>query len=120
MQVSKRKLNGVLEKQLFSTFYQLVLDLKNKEEAETVFGDLFSQTELLSVIKRLSVAYWLSKNRSYENIKNNLNVSSATIADVQTGIKSKGWKLMLEKLSADEWATVWEQKIKGAFKIPHP
>ena len=54
----------------------------------------------------------LKKKRSYENIKNNLKVSSATIATAEKNIDSKGIKLALKKLEAEEWANVWSEKIK--------
>lgn len=93
--------------------FQLFADLKTPQEAEGVLKDLLSDTELTTVAKRLAVAYWLSKGRSYTNIKDNLKVSSASISDIQQAIKKSGWKLALQKVTADEWATQWEQKIKG-------
>ncbi len=116
MQVSKKKMNVTLEKQLFSMLWQLISDLKNPREAEMVWGDLLSETELGTVAKRLAVAYWLSKRRSYENIKQNLKVSSATVAEVQRNMKKPGWKLAMVKVTADEWANVWEAKIKKLIR----
>ncbi|MEK7091240.1 MAG: Trp family transcriptional regulator [Patescibacteria group bacterium] len=116
MQVSKKKVNPVLEKQLFAMLWQLVTDLKNPKEAEMVWSDLLSKTELATVAKRLAVAYWLSKKRSYENIKQNLKVSSATVAGVQRSLKRPGWKLAMVKVTADEWANVWETKIKKILR----
>jgi uncharacterized protein YerC len=77
---------------------------------------MLSETELTAITKRLAVAYWLAKNRSYENIKDNLKVSSATIAAIGQEIKRPGWKLALEKVMAEEWATQVEAKIKKLFK----
>ena len=116
MQVSKKKMNAVLEKQLFATLWQLITDLKNPKEVEIVLSDLLSATEIAIVAKRLAVAYWLSKKRSYENIKQNLKVSSATVAEVQRNLKRPGWKLTMQKVTADEWANVWETKIKKILK----
>lgn len=116
MQISKRKVNPTLEKQLFSTLFQLVADLKSPQEAASVLGEIFSPTELTTLAKRLAVAYWLTKKRSYQNIKDNLKVSSATIAEIQPHLKSPGWKLAIQKITADEWATVWEQKIRHVFQ----
>lgn len=116
MQVSKKKVNPVLEKQLFAMLWQLVTDLKNPKEAETVLSDLLSATETATVAKRLAVAYWLFKKRSYENIKQNLKVSSATVAEVQKQMKKPGWKLAIQKVTADEWANVWETKIKKILR----
>ena len=92
--------------------WQLIADTKTPLEAETVFSEIFTDMEVSTLAKRLGVAYWLSKNRSYDNIKTNLKVSSATVADIQPKIKRAGWKLALRKMTADEWATVWENKIK--------
>ena len=116
MQVSKRKVNQTLEKQLLQTLYQLIIDIKNPEDAEKALKALLSETELTTVAKRVAVAYWLSKKRSYENIKENLKVSSATIADVQQNLKSPGWKMVLQKIMAEEWATLWEARIKSIFR----
>jgi len=113
MQISKQKVNTALEKQISKMLFQLFADIKTPEEAERVMEDLFSETELVTITKRLAVGYWLKKGRSYENIKQNLKVSSATIASVQQSIKQNGWKAALQKIEAEEWATKWEQKIKG-------
>lgn len=116
MQVSKRKVNAVLEKQLFTTLWQLVVDLKSPKEVEMVLSDLLSVTEMSTLAKRLAVAYWLSKKRSYENIKQNLKVSSATVAEVQRNMKKPGWRLAIQKVTADEWANVWDTKIKKILR----
>ena len=58
----------------------------------------------------------LKKERSYENIKNNLKVSSATIASVQSMVGKPGFQLALKKIEAEEWASKWEEKIKKYIK----
>ena len=115
MQVSKRRVNSVLEKQVNKMWYQLIVDTKTVEDAEKIFGDLLSGTEQEAIAKRLGVAYWLAKKRSYENIKENLKVSSATIATVARELKRRGWQLALEKIMSEEWSTKWEEKIKNAI-----
>lgn len=115
MQISKQKVNTTLEKQISKMLFQLVADIRTPEEAGRVMEDLFSETELVTITKRLAVGYWLKKKRSYENIKQNLKVSSATIASVQQSLKQNGWKTALQRIEAEEWATKWEQKIKGVL-----
>ena len=116
MQASRDRVNPIIEKQIKSLWYQMVADIKNVEEAEIIFGDLFSEIETTAITKRLAVGYYLNKKRSYEVIKNNLKVSSATIATVQQGINKPGWKMALEKVLAEEFSTKWEKKIKKLFK----
>lgn len=116
MQVSKKKVNSSLENQLYATFFQMIADLKDPQEVETLLKGFMSNVELTTLTKRLAIGYWLSKGRSYENIKENLKVSSATIAEVQQNLRTAGWKLAIQKITAEEWASRWEQKIKGFWK----
>lgn len=96
--------------------YQMITDIKSPAEAEKIFSNILSETELTTVIKRLAVGYWLTKKRSYEIIKSNLKVSSATIATIQQSLKKPGWQLAIKKILAEEWATKWEGKINKLFK----
>ena len=115
MQVSKQKINPQLETQILQMWYQLIVDIKTAEEAREIMSSLLSETELTAVTKRLAVGYWLTNGRSYENIKDNIKVSSATIAVMQQELKKPGWKMALLKVKAEEWATKWEGKIKSIF-----
>ena len=112
MQVSKRNVSPILRKQIERMWYQLIADIRTPEEAEVILGGLISETELVAITKRLGVGYWLSNNRSYENIKDNLKVSSATIAAIQREMKKTEWQKALQRVKADEWATKWEERIK--------
>ena len=113
MQVSKQKLNKTIEKQIYNIFYQLIADVKSTGEAETIFSDLLSDTEKQVLTKRLAIAIFLDKGRSYENIKNTLKVSSATIASVQEQMGDPGIQQALQKVKAEEWADEWAGKISS-------
>lgn len=112
MRTSELKLSPSLKTQIVKTLSQAVADLKNLNEANTFIKDFFTDSEVETFAKRLAVAYWLKKGRSYSNIKNNLKVSSATIADVSGQINKKGFQLVLQKVEAEEWANQWSKKIQ--------
>src|SRR3989344_3200715 len=112
MRTSSFKLSSSLKSQLEKTFYQTISDLKGPQEIETYLKDFLNESELETFVKRQAVAYWLKKGRSYSNIKENLKVSSATIASVHETLGKPGIKLALKKLEAEEWANVWSEKIK--------
>jgi len=112
MRISKHNLNRSLKKEIENTFIQLLADLNNKTKAEEFLGDFLTPAEMETFSKRLAIAYWLKKGRSYSNIKENLKVSSATIATVQNMMEKTGFQKGLKQVEADEWAVVWEQKIK--------
>lgn len=115
MQASRTRVNPIIDKQIKNLWHQMVADIKTSEESQIIFSDLLSEIEISAMVKRLAVGYYLTKKRSYEVIKNNLKVSSATIATVQQDLKKPGWKLAMEKVMAEEWATKWEEKIKSFF-----
>lgn len=116
MRTSNQKINTTLKKEIIKTFAQVVADIKNPEEAKTFLSDFFNEKELETYAKRLAVSYWLKKNRSYENIKTNLKVSSATIASIQNQLKTKGTEIAIKKIEAEEWANQWAKKIKKFVK----
>lgn len=116
MHVSKNKLNDSLKREILNSFFQTIADLKDVDEIKTFFLDFFKDDETETYAKRLAISYWLKKKRSYENIKNNLKVSSATIATVEKQLNTEGYKLALKKMEAEEWANVWSEKIKKLVK----
>jgi Trp operon repressor len=116
MQVSKQKVNKILEYEISKLFNQLITDIKTTKEAEEVFKCLLSETESTAIVKRLAVGYWLTKKRSYGVISQNLKVSSATVASIAQELKKPGWQLIIKRVLAEEWATKWEEKINKLFK----
>ena len=101
-----------LQKQIRKKFFQTLEDLKTKDSFEIFLRDFFSEKELDAFTNRLATAYWLKKGRSFENIKTNLKVSSTEIKTVKEKINSKGYKLAIKLMEAEEWANVWSEKIK--------
>lgn len=116
MRISNKKVNVSLEKQINEMFTQSLTDLRDIKETKAFLRDFFNETELEAFTKRLAIAYWLKKGRSYNNIKENLKVSSATVASVQTMMNKTGIKLILKKVEAEEWANKWAEKIKKFIK----
>jgi uncharacterized protein YerC len=117
MRTSSFKVNQILQNQISKTFCQLIADLNTPEETNLFLKDFFNESEYETFAKRAAVAYWLKKGRSYANIKENLKVSSATIATIQTLLVKPGFKLALKKIEAEEWANQWVQKIKKFTKL---
>jgi len=118
MQVSKKSVNKKIEKKIFRSLYQVLADLKSPHKVEQFLDDVLSGTEKTVLAKRLGIAYYLSKNKSYEIIRQDLKVSSATIANVQKWMEQggEGLLLALKAIEADEWAGELTDKITESFK----
>ena len=116
MRTSSQIVNPALKKQIKQILLQVLADLKDERELDTFLQDFFTKSEYAAFTKRLAIAYWLKKSRSYENIRRNLKVSSATIASVQTVSEKPGIKLALKKIEAEEWASQWAKRIQKVLK----
>lgn len=104
------------EKETLKTFYQLVVDIKNPQEAEKILTCLLLKSEISLIAKRLKVLKLLSQKISYSQIKKETGVSSATISSLAKLLGERGVHLALKKLRAEEWAEKWEKRIKSLFK----
>jgi uncharacterized protein YerC len=117
VQISKRKLSRKQEEEIKDKLAQLIADLPSKEKAQLFLQDFLTETEYTSLAKRLAIIYYLASDKSYEEIKRDVKVSSATIASMQNLLenKSSGIYVALKFLKADEWAQKWSQKLSGFF-----
>ncbi|MDO8551483.1 MAG: YerC/YecD family TrpR-related protein [bacterium] len=115
MRISRKSINKNLQKDVLDLFYQLVADLKTPSETKTFLDDVLSKSEVEAIAKRLAIANYLENNRSYRSIKDDLKVSSATIAVVDKARRSPGYQLALKKIEVEKWASDWANKISRLF-----
>jgi hypothetical protein len=60
----------------------------------------------------MAIAYWLKKGRDKENIQRNLQATTKEISQAKESLKKGGIQLALKKIEAEEWASVWAEKIQ--------
>lgn len=120
MQLSAKLLTKQQLATVSQQFHNLLADLRNPQDVETFLKDFLSETEYLVMVKRLAIAQDLITGKSYEEIKKDLKVSSATISGVSEILTKKGMKLALQKIKVDEWATKTALKIQTWFKYSFP
>ncbi len=112
MRASGKKINKTLKNRIEKTFVQVVADFRDTKKTEAFLKGFMTDSEFEGFARRLAIAYWLRKGRSYENIKENLKVSSATIANVAEMMKKDGFESAIKSIEADEWANQWSEKIR--------
>ena len=111
MRLSNKKITRSVEERITESLFQIISDIRNNKDAKTLLTGILTETEQLAVAKRLAIALLLQQQKSYEEIKKELKVSSATVAKVQETLDSPGIKLALDHIKTDEWATNWARKI---------
>ena len=120
MQISQRRVNPQLKKDFTDILYKVVADLKQEDEVSLFFKSFLSKSELEIITRRIGIIYLLHRKKSYSYIKENLAVSSATVAGIarQLKLKSKsGLKIALDKIEAEQWADKWVKKIGSVMKL---
>lgn len=116
MRISEKRLNQNIRQQIQEILYQAIADLKNPQEVKLFLNDFLSKTERIALAKRLAVVIYLDKKRPYENIKNTLKISSATIASFYKRFSDPGVQLALQKVKAEQWANKWTEKINNLWR----
>ncbi len=116
MQLSTEPINKNLEKQLSDMLYGTLAEIESPVLIKTIVEDILTESERVTLIKRLGIALYLDKGRNYDDIKNNIKVSSATIATVASSIGGSGWQEIIRRIKADEWASAWSKKISSGLR----
>ena len=120
-QVSKRILASKLKEKVDQTFWETVVKIKKKNEANLFFSDLFTKAERVNFVKRLSIAVLLYKNYEWRHICDLLKVSPSTIGKVAAKMGNSGFKILFEKIEKDEeWRQFWVDLGKLYLTITHP
>ena len=85
-------------------FFDVILQLKDREECYNFFEDIITINELLSLSQRIVVASMLRKEKTYQEIARETGASTATISRVNKCLTygSDGYNTVLARLSEKE------------------
>lgn len=111
VQTSSKKMTNNLQKRINDQFFTLVADISTPSEARSWLTDFMTETEVSVFAKRLAIAEMLMKSKSYQEIKDQLKVSSATISSVSELTNKPGIKLADQKIKLHLWAEKLISKI---------
>ncbi len=115
MRSSQIPLSKKKDREIKTSFSTLLSDIKNPNEMIEFLESFLSDNEFLGLSKRLAIIKLLAKGHSYEDIQNNLNVSSATVSSTANFKNDKVLAKIIQKLEADDWASDLSKKIIKFF-----
>lgn len=111
-QVSKFQLREDVWNRIFDFFIETLINIKNKQRLESFVDNFFTPTEKIVFAKRLAAAVMVSKENSYESIRETLRISPPTIARMSMHLKDKegGLSRVVEDiLRKDATKIIWEE-----------
>ena len=116
MQKSSQTISTKLQDSLFHQLVTVLADYHRPYELDVFLRSFLTPTEQIVLAKRLAIARMLEAGCSYEDIKLELKVSSATIASVAEIMATPGIQSALSKLRIDDWADKIASKVIRLFK----
>ncbi len=79
-QVSKRTLHGDKLNKIFNLFFDLIVNVNNKNQAEVLLKELLTPTEKIMIAKRIACFYLFTKDVSSRQIGGLIKLSVSTIS----------------------------------------
>lgn len=117
MRTSSEKLKPEEKEKILKLLFGLIADTKTSAQAEEILRGLLSEAELITFAKRLATAKYLDEGLSYEQIRQRLKFSTATISQIQNQLENQTFKTALKKIKTDQWAQEWETKIRSLLRL---
>ncbi|MBI5123275.1 hypothetical protein HZA75_05450 [Candidatus Roizmanbacteria bacterium] len=77
-QISKRNIDQEKLTRIYDLFFDLLLSITDKEEADRIFNELLTSTEKVMIAKRVACFYLLLKKVSVHEIGDTLKLSTST------------------------------------------
>jgi Trp operon repressor len=105
VQTSDKKLSNEKETDLYNQLVTLLSDIEHPKAMASLLAVFLTDTERSVLAKRLGIAWLLSQGKSYEEIQNELFVSSATISSMSDVINQPAMKQALEVIEQDKKVT---------------
>lgn len=83
--------------ELKSKLYDIITQLKNRNEVEEFLKDLCTNKEVEQMAQRIKAAELIAEGKTYNQITDELDISSATIARVSQALKyGNGYKRFIQ------------------------
>ena len=94
---------SILEGKDVDELFDAVLKLKNREECYRFFEDLCTINEIHAISQRMEVAKLLSEKKTYNEIEEITNASTATISRINKCLLygAGGYRIVLDRLYKD-------------------
>ena len=116
-QISKRQLRKEIEQSVYDIFWDTIVRIAKREEAESFFSEFLTRTERVNFTKRLAVAILLYKNYNWRTIGDILKVSMGTISKIDSKIDSLGFKTIFTKLEKEEKWRRFRENLSKVYLI---
>lgn len=117
-QVSKRRIDPKIEKQLLDSLSYVIKELETKNEVDRFLLSALTKTERVMVAKRVLTAYLLANNIEESKIAHTLKLTNATITRFKMWFKlnEDGFEMIFKKLQKKSVEDAGKQMLMSILK----
>ncbi len=122
-QISRYRLDRVLEEEMFRQFWRSVSALGNSSTAASFFTDLLTATEKIMLAKRFTVAVLILRGRRPVDIKQTLHVTNSTIGTVVSwlkNVKPETKRVLQSIIQESSWQKILDRIDEIVDELPPP
>jgi Trp operon repressor len=112
VQTSNHKLTTHKETELYDQLVTLLADIEHPKAMATFLKTFLTDTERSVLSKRLAIFCLLEQGKSYEEIKDELHVSSATISSMAEQVKQPAITQALDIVKRDRKVHTILERLK--------
>jgi uncharacterized protein YerC len=116
VQVSSQRLSLKKQNKLLEQLLVVIGDLSHPNDVSLFATNFFTPTEINVFSKRLAIIWSLKQGESYEDIKKNLHVSSATISSLSEIANTPAINKVVKIIERDQKISGWLDMIFGKKK----
>lgn len=102
-QVSKRYIPEEKLRRIFDLFFNLIVSLKDKNEAENVLAEFLTPTEKIMIAKRIACFYLIFKKVPASQIADSIKLSISTVTHLVYVFENSKWikKFLTKRLTQE-------------------
>lgn len=102
-QVSKSRIDEKINKEIYDSFLQVIVNLKSKNEAASFFNEFLSPVEKTMLSKRLAAGILIAQGFDYREITQLLKMSTSTISSFSIFYKyGNAYRNVIDKVLHDK------------------
>jgi TrpR-related protein YerC/YecD len=101
--VQPKSLSKEEKKELLNILWSMITILESREEVESFFRDLLSETEAVMLARRVAIAQLLIQGKTYDYIALKMDASSTTVARVHRWLQrnTEGYQKLVPELEKE-------------------
>ena len=118
--VSKNPVKKVIQNKIEDQFVSIIVNLKNKRQADLFLNELLTKSESVMLFKRLAIVFMLSEGFPPSIISRTLKVSRDTVLRLYRIFDKNGYTEILKEINKKHNKKIFWDELEVLFRMGMP